>query len=369
MKVAIGADQLLFRVMGGIGSYTRNMINCLNRNKDIKLSVYHSKGVLKPSIESGEYNDIEIPYSRRLLSFSWQFLKVPSLERYLNSVDVVHALNFQIPPVKKKPLIVTVHDLSFLAYPQAFPLYGRFYHRRGLLNMVNMADYIIAVSESARSDLLKYTSFPSEKIKVIYQGFENISQEFIDKKATVKKYKLDFPYILYVGTIEPRKNINILIKAFQNVSRQNNNLKLVLAGSKGWLFKEIIEEINKIVDKIVMLEGVTREELSVLYSNAELFVYPSLYEGFGLPPLEAMANGCPVIVSNSTSLPEVVGDAGLYFNPGEINELEQRINQLLTDESLKSKLKEKGFKKASSFSWEECCRQTIDLYKVAGGNR
>lgn len=215
---------------------------------------------------------------------------------------------------------------------------------------------IIAVSESTKNDLINLYQIKPEKIKVIYSG---IGKQF--QPAKVKnQYGLPEKFILYFGTIEPRKNLIGLIKAFQMIKKKNPDLKLVLAGSKGWLYEDIFKTAKG--DKDIIFTGFIKEEdKPALYNLASVFVYPSFFEGFGFPPLEAMACGTPTIVSNNSSLPEVVGEAALMVDSYNLDELAWLMNEVLNDLKLREELKQRGLAQAKRFSWERTARETMKV--------
>jgi glycosyltransferase involved in cell wall biosynthesis len=226
---------------------------------------------------------------------------------------------------------------------------------------------IISISHHTKYDMLKHFKIPEDKIKVIHlaanECYKPLKEDEIYKIN--EKYSLNHPYILYVGGLEPKKNIPTLLKAFYKLKKHDVNHKLVITGEKRWNYKSIFETIDKLnLQKEVIFTGyIPDEDLPALYNAADLFVYPSLYEGFGLPPLEAMACGTPVITSNTSSLPEVVGDAGIMVNPYDIDELTNKMYKVLTNEGLTEELSKKGLERAKLFSWKKCAEETLNTYK------
>jgi glycosyltransferase involved in cell wall biosynthesis len=228
---------------------------------------------------------------------------------------------------------------------------------------------IIADSQNTKNDCIKYLGIPEEKIKVIYLAPDSIYQPINNKQEireqVCKKYNIEFPFILYTGTLEKRKNIPILIKAFYKLKKMGISHKLLIVGKKGWKYDDIFKTIKTLnLQKDIMFTGyVPKEDLVKFYNLADLFVYPSLYEGFGLPPLEAMACGCPVITSNTSSLPEVVKDAGIMFNPYCVDELVKIMYEVLIDESLRIELSRKGLERAKLFNWRKTAEETWKVYE------
>ena len=217
---------------------------------------------------------------------------------------------------------------------------------------------------------MKIYKIDDEKIKVVYSGINSVSNIEPSEASISKirnKYKLPENYILYLGTIEPRKNIIGIIRAFEELKKHNikKNYKLVIAGSKGWLCKDVFEvaKNSTVINDIFFTGFVDDEDKSILYKLAEIFVYPSFYEGFGFPPLEAMQNGTPIITSNFSSLPEAVGDAAIMVNPYNIDELARAMENLLNDDNLKNNLIQKGFQQTKKFSWQKCAGETLEILK------
>ena len=257
------------------------------------------------------------------------------------------------------PFIITVHDLARFIFREEG---GNFKERMGLLfdrMGIKRASFIIAVSENTKRDMVRLWGIPEERIEVIYNG--------IDRDVFKPCGKDSSPYILYVGSERPRKNLPRLLEAFREVKRFYPELKLVKVGREGRSprFREMtvrkIRELGLEGD-VIFTGDVDDGRLAKLYSEALLLVYPSLYEGFGLPPLEAMACGCPVCASNSSSIPEVVGDAGILFDPYSVEDMTRAILKVLSDNSLRRSLIERGFERASLFTWERTAEKTLELY-------
>ena len=227
--------------------------------------------------------------------------------------------------------------------------------------MIKRASGIITISRSSQKDIQKIYKTKAP-IQITYPGCKKITNEdpLIFTKAKITK-----PYILTVGTIEPRKNLKILLKALSTIKEDIPNLQWVIVGKKGWGYRGFMKEIqkSKFVSDIIIVDYIKEAELTSLYKKAQAMVYPSLYEGFGLPPLEAMQCGCPVICSNTSSLPEVVGDAGITFCPENVTELKHALYQVLTDKKIRLEMSKKGLEQAQKFSWDKCAKQTINFFK------
>ena len=284
------------------------------------------------------------------------------------ALDVLHSPDFIPPAGARCPTAITVHDLAFLLYPRFLTRESARYYGQ-VDEAARTAAHIIAVSESTKRDTVRLLGVPDEKITVIYEAAHPLFTPMTNEEALARvraRYELPEEFVLFVSTIEPRKNIPTLLRAFRRLrDNYKSNATLVIAGHRGWLVEEVdavIEELQ-LGDYVRRLGGVANEELVYLYNAARLFVFPSFYEGFGLPPLEAMACGTPVIVSNTSSLPEVVGDAGWLVNPEDVEGLTVAMYRILSDENLRREMRAKGLKRAATFSWDRAARQTIQVYR------
>lgn len=258
--------------------------------------------------------------------------------------------------------VVTIHDLSYLYFPDEFL-------KKDLYQLINWTKYalkksthIIAVSKTTKKDIMHEYALPDEKITVIYNGYQHV------KKLSTSHQSLSTndPYFLYVGTIQPRKNLSLLITAFSQFHKTHPEFKLVLAGKKGWLYEDIFKQVNLtgIEDSIVFPGFVSEEEKNKLYTNASAFILPSLYEGFGIPILEAMAHNCPVLSSFSSSLPEVGGEACLYFDPKNSKDLVEKMEEIISDKNLVKKLIASGKNRIEEFSWNQTGKMTLLTLKT-----
>jgi len=269
---------------------------------------------------------------------------------------------------KKTKTVVTIHDLAFKFFPQFFP-------KKDLRRLNWFTDYaarhadkLIAISRSTKKDLLEfYPHLREEKIKVIYHGYdkelfnENISTERI--RNTLSKFKIqNSKFIIYVGAIQPRKNIETLIEAYEIIKKNFSDLKLAIAGDLGWQYGPILEKI-KSTEGVIYLGKFRTKDLPALLRGAEAFVLPSLYEGFGLPAVEAMACGVPVIAANNSSLGEILRESGLLYKPNNPIELAKSLREVLENATLKNQLKERGLERVKDFSWDKCARETLDWLK------
>ena len=300
----------------------------------------------------------------------WNRLRFPPIEFMGFKADLLHCPDYLIPPTLNKIIILTIHDLAFIRFPQFnFDWFIKKYTKEVKRN-ARLAKIIVADSKSTKDDIIKFFKIDPAKVKVVYLAsdsrFKKLANQEKDKKV-LKKYGIDKKYILSVGTIEPRKNYSTLIKAFNYIKHKNNdfNYRLVIVGRTGWKSESTYREreLSPYKDDILFIGRVSDKELVQIYNQAEIFVYPSLFEGFGLPPLEAMACGLPVIASDSSSLKEVVGNAGILIPPDDFKEISKQISYILKNEKIKKKLKEKSLKQAQKFSWEKTARETLKIYK------
>ncbi len=324
--------------------------------------------------------------SNRLLNVFFKCLPWPKINKLMGKVypernrgaDVVFSPNINLLPVSREcKKIITFHDLSFVRYSSFFSLKQRLWHK--FVNprvLAREADFIIAVSQSTKNDLIEIYGVPREKIRVIYSGVKQVSSikyQVSGAGEIKRKYGLPEKYILYLGTIEPRKNIIGLIKAFElfkkNYPLSATRYLLVIAGAKGWLYGDIFKaaKSSEFKNEIIFTGTVADEDRTSLYNMADLFVYPSFYEGFGFPPLEAMSAGIPVIASNCSSLPEAVGGAALMVNPYNFGEIAWAMNEVLFNNNLRCKMIKKGYEQVKKFSWEKCARETLQVFKEIYG--
>jgi len=307
-------------------------------------------------------------YELRIMPFPhlWTHLRL-SWEMARHPPDLLFVPAHVLPIVHPRCSVVTVHDLGYLYYPEAHRLLDRIYLDLSTRYNARAASHLIADSSVTKRDLIERYGIKPDKITVVYPGYdETIFQPVRDEEAieAVKtRYDIVSDYILFVGTLQPRKNLACLIEAFSNLQSPISNLQLVIAGKKGWLYKEVFQQVENLglEGSAVFTDYVPEGDLPALLSGARLFVFPSLYEGFGLPVLEAIACGTPVVCSNASSLPEVVGDAAVLVDPMDVEGLAMAIERVLGDEELRAKLIERGFEQAKKFSWERCARETLDV--------
>lgn len=295
----------------------------------------------------------------------WQHSAFPFLLAR-DRVSLFHATMNVAPWWTPCPVVVTVHDLAYLRYPEVHPLGRRLYLSALTRLTVRRARAIIAVSRFTREEIVHFFRVPPERIRVIYEGYDPAFRPLPAAEVAAFRKRRNLPerYLLYVGNLEPRKNLPMLVRAFARMATQHDAV-LVLAGPRGWGYAGLFRLIEALgLQERVYFPGfVPAEELPLWYNAAELFVYPSRYEGFGLPPLEAMACGTPVVVSRASSLPEVVGEAAVQVDPGDVDGLARALLQLLTRADLRAMYRERGLEQAQRFSWPHMARETLLLYR------
>jgi glycosyltransferase involved in cell wall biosynthesis len=263
------------------------------------------------------------------------------------------------------PIVITVHDIAYIRFPNLLNKSRQVYKKYILYSSIKKADVIIADSHSTRRDIVEFFNVDEKKIKVVHLGVESRFRPISSVEDYRTKNNLPSKMILNIGTLEPRKNMVALIRAFKRLQERGfKDYVLAIAGERGWLYKKIFKEVSSSgMEQSIRILGVIRdEELPLLYNCADLFVYPSLYEGFGLPPLEAMACGVPIITSNTSSLPEVVGNAGIMVDPNDIESLSEEMYKVLNDKELKHRMSRDGLKRSKMFTWEKTMNDVIEIY-------
>jgi glycosyltransferase involved in cell wall biosynthesis len=368
VRVALHVDQLFFAAPGGIGTYIRNLAPALVRaDPSLHLTLFHARF---PTHEAPErwmrdhWNE-ELPETIKTLYPRWDTIGRPALPPSLRALDVVHATNpAAIPPAgAEQRLVVTIHDLAFEHYPSLFPRSWRTLYRLGLRAAVRRADAILTPSRNTAEDIVSRTKVDPRKLHVVPLA-ASLPPSSTDVGEVLTRLKVRVPYVLFVGTIEPRKNLVRLVRAYRRAAASGVPHGLVLAGPLGWHHESLMRELAlEGPGEIVMTGALTPEELDAVYRAADAFVYPSLYEGFGLPVVEAMARGVPTVASDTSSLPEVSGDAALGVNPRSVREIAAAIERLCTDTSLAEELAERGRFRAERFSWDETARLTLQVYE------
>lgn len=365
MRIGFEATSLIGQP-SGVGKYTGRLLAALLKaNPESEYLLYSNKPI--DSLESSLSRATPIYHpsaSKRLL---WMHFVLPTVIRR-SQPQLCHFPNAMAPLRQQKPFVLTIHDASLFLYSNYHPLTRLVSIRLALPHLARRASAIITVSNNARDDLLRILKLPEEKVKVIYNAagidFKPVSDPS-QREVLRRRYELPDEYIAFVGTIEARKNLVRLVRAFDQVRKAGFPHKLVIAGTPGWMSGTLFDQIDHLDmgDWVKMVGYVPDEDLPGLFSMASLFVYPSLYEGFGLPPLEAMACGTPVVVSDASSMPEVCGVAAHYIDPEDESSIAEGMLTVLRDRDYQQELIERGFERSRRFTWEEAAQKTIDVYQ------
>ncbi len=374
MNIGFEAKRI-FENRSGLGNYGRNMINLLDRfYPENRYKLFAPK--LTKLYSTPCSSEVITPRTFLFVFFKsfWRLYKVAKLLN-INKIDVFHGLSHVLPYGIEKtgvPSVVTIHDLIFIRYPEYYKKFDRYIYRHIYLSSCQRATKIIAISNQTKSDLINYFKIIPEKIEVIYQSCDSCFYNRLSEKRKTSirlKYKLPQKYILCVGTIEQRKNQLALLEA---VVAEKVDTTVVILGRP----TEYINILNQFIsesgirEQVIFLHHTTTDELQGIYQMAEVMVYPSFFEGFGLPVLEAQASGCAVITSNMSSLPEAGGEGALYINPADISEIGQAIRNVLLNPKLKEDLIEKGIANAQLFSEKLAAERLMKLYNdLKGCNR
>jgi len=307
---------------------------------------------------------------KRLLRIAWENMILP-LKMKRRGVDLYHSPGYVLPLLSFVPSVVTVHDTIALQFPGWCKPSNAIYYRWFLPQAVKRAVRIIAVSETVKADLVSRFEISKEKISVVYPGIDAAFKPVGDKQtlaAVRSRYGLPERFVLFVGNIEPKKNVTRLLEAFSRVKAgARPDLGLVITGRKGWKYRDVFEAAMKpALREAVLFTGYCpREDLPSLYSMADLFAFPSLYEGFGIPPLEAMACRTPVLASDRGALPETTGGCALLVDPESVEAIAEGMVRLLSDDELRTDFVERGVKWAGRFTWERAAAETIRVYEQA----
>lgn len=370
----IGLNAHLLNLSGnyrsaGINWYIYHLLQNLTPSSDLTYTVFLSEPRARDHFKHLAVASSRLPTHKPSVRIFWeQFIQPIALRRA--GIELLHALAFAGPVASSIPWLATVYDLSFVHFPQLFNRANRIYLTWAVRHAVRQARRIIAISASTRRDLIELFGASPERVVVVYCGVDPAFTVARNEPALAElraRHNLPAKMILHVGTIEPRKNLARLIHAFARAKRAAHlPHQLVLVGARGWKYAEVDAAIEQagVANDVRFAGYVPQDELPLWYQAAELFVYPSLYEGFGLPPLDAMASGVPVITSNAASLPEVVGEAALQIAPTDLDALTDAIVRVLTESNLRAQLIERGMRQAQKFSWAHAGQETMTVYRT-----
>lgn len=366
MKVAFHVDQLWFEAPGGIGTYVKELLWELLR-QGVDLVPFSSKWrrppMIAPLTTDGRFPGVELPVSIRLLYPAWNYLRRPSLPRELARADIVHATNpAAIPPVRShQRLVVTVHDLTFERFPELYPKRWLALYRRGLKVAAAEAAAIVVPSVHVRDELVA-TGVDRARLHVTPLA-SGMREPDAAARLDRDDHGITPPYVLAVGTVEPRKNLPRLVRAYRRLAAEGFPHALVILGPEGWGSTELQREIDRGGPGRIMRSELSDDELAAAYADADAVAYVSLYEGFGLPVLEAMSMGAAVVASDTSAIPEVAGDAALLVDPTDEDAVAAALRRLLQEPDLREDLSRRGRERAAAFSWEATARATLGVYR------
>ena len=365
---------------GGIGRYTRSLVRALvelDSGHTFKLFV---AGGMPKDAQMERWPDnvrtYPVPISDRWTHIIWQRLRLPvPIQLVMGGIDLFHSPDFVLPPTGSAGSILTVHDLSFLTVPQFFVPEFRRYLEGAVTRAVRKAQHILADSRSTQADLVDLLGVDPDRITVLYPGVDQRFRPVEDTQvlsSVRRRYRLPGRFLLGLSTLQPRKNFEGLVDAFGLVATDRGlqpgmaDLDLVVVGEEGWLFEGIAERVQArgLADRVHFLGRVPDDDLPAVYSLAEVFAFPTWYEGFGIPVVEAMACGTPVVASDNSSLPEAVGNAGIMVDAGDTTGLADGIVCILSDGALRSRLVSEGFKHTRQFSWRRSAEQLLSVIET-----
>lgn len=366
MKIGFDAKRY-FHNNTGLGNYSRDLVRILSSYyPENTYFLYNTKPNLKRSVLLNTNNTIErLPSSffEKKLKSIWRMVGVKK-QLKKDGIHIYHGLSGEIPIKLPDTIksVVTIHDLIFMRYPNLYSFFDRKIHLWKFKYAAKHADCVIAISEQTKKDIIKYLKINPDKIRVVYQGCSDIfKQEFSaeEKQSVRKKLNLPEQFVLNVGTIEERKNALTILKAIKNI-----NTKLVLVGRKTKYYQQLEDYAQEhgLQDKIIHLQGISQRELAVVYQLATLMAYPSIFEGFGIPIIEALFSKTPVITTNSGVFPEAGGPDSIYLNPLDEKEMQQKIELLLSDKNLRETIAEKGYHYVQKFTDKQIAQQLISVY-------
>ncbi|MDE3085544.1 MAG: glycosyltransferase family 4 protein [Acidobacteriota bacterium] len=381
MRVAINVEQLFYRAPGGTGRYTARLAAEIARAGDtvVPFLAWHRREEIAATFRRhglegiGASRAVRLPLPRPLLFDAWNTLGAPApqgLSKAIRSAEIIHATSVAVPPVRRVPLVVTVHDAGFAVFPEAYPRRGRRFHVAGVRRAARSADVVIAPSEAAGDEIAAHSPIRRSQIRVVHHGVDHHLADTVAVTDVLSRRGLDdAPYVFWVGSLDPRKNVGTLVAAMARlVGRDGSDgapLRLVLAGPAGWKDEHLFSDADlaALGDRLRVLGAVDDDELRCLYAGAACFAFPSLHEGFGLPVLEAMVQGTPVVCADIPALREVAGEAALFVTPTDVEAWAEALGTVTGDPARRQALVSAGTSRAAGFTWDRAAAETRAIYR------
>ena len=378
MRVAINVEQLFYRAPGGTGRYTARLAAEIARTGDtvVPFLAWHRKEEVAATFRRhglegvGVDRAVRLPLPRPLLFDAWNTLGAPApqgLSKAIRSAEIIHAPSVAVPPVSRVPLVVTVHDAGFAVFPEAYPRRGLRFHVAGVRRAAQWADAVIAPSEAAGDEIAAHSPIHRSQIRVVHHGVDHTLADTAAVTDLLARRRLDdAPYVFWVGSLDPRKNVGTLVAAMARlVGGGAVPHRLLLAGPAGWKDEHLFAEADlaALGDRLRILGPVDDEELRCLYAGAACFAFPSLHEGFGLPVLEAMVQGTPVVCADIPALREVAGEAALFVSPTEVDAWAEALVIVTGDPARRQALGSAGTSRAAGFTWDRAAAETRAIYR------
>ncbi len=367
IKIGVDGNEANVEKKVGVSVYALNILKFFYKvaRQETQFEIYLKNKPLTDLPQENKYFKYKIIPGK----FLWSQIYLPLYLFFHKNIDVYFSPAHYLPRFCPVPQVVAIHDLAYLYFPEDFTKKDLWQLKNWTGFSIKKAKQIIAVSKTTKKDIIKNYEVDEGKVAVIYNGYE---KQAVKKTSAVKHSDINqeqtaevksMKYILFVGTIQPRKNLEVLVDAFDKFIRINKDFKLIIVGKKGWLYESIFKKIKtlNLENKIIFTGHISDQELIWYYKNAFCLALPSLYEGFGIPVLEAMSYDCPTIISMTSSLPEIGGDASLYFDPKNSDDLLEKLNTLYQNKQLRKGLILKGKQRIKNFSWEKCAKETLDV--------
>jgi glycosyltransferase involved in cell wall biosynthesis len=366
----------------GVGNYCLHLLKALLEIDELDISGFAASARKLDLAALGRpLRHRHLPVPTRVMYQVWSALGMPAVDGLLGGVDVYHATNYFLPPCKRAKRVLTIHDIAFKKHPELCSpkIVGPFSSK--VAGFAREADAVIADSESTRQDIIDLLGVNAERVHTVHLGAETCMRPMTQDEAVARvgsSFSIGTPYVLFVGTIEARKNVAGLIRAFRQIQDRFPH-KLVIVGARGWILEDLTELVDAELaahtdhrghssrNRIELPGFVSQGDLPALYGAADALIFPSFYEGFGLPVLEAMACGCPVITANNSSLPEVGGDAAEYCDANDVDSIANAMRRVLGDAALREQMIRRGFAQAAKFSWKKTAEQTAAVYRSVCG--